>query len=37
MYQNCDLRNMNLWNNEKTIAMTGYSTEMLKAPIEELA
>lgn len=37
MYQNCELTSTSLWNNEKTIAMTGYSTEMLKEPIEEMA
>lgn len=37
MFQNCELTDMSLWNNEKIIAMTGYSTEMLKAPIEGMA
>jgi len=37
MYQNSQLTSMSLWNNEKTIAMTGYSTEMLKEPMEEMA
>lgn len=31
------LMDLDIWNNEKTSAMTGYSIEMLRQPISELA
>lgn len=32
-----NLRDLDIWNNEKTSAMTGYSIEMLRQPMQELA